>query len=297
MPTAGQLVDNIVSELHGYGNTADRVTSLAAPIAPGDTTFTVTDASGQAVGLSPGVVEIDSELLYAKTVDQATGIVTLASGFGRGYKGTTAASHATGVPVVSQPKFPRSSILKTINQVIGAVAPDIFSVQTETMTVTYPSNTYTPVVPRGLSVLDVQWQHPIGDWLPIFSYGVDPFDGKLRLGSLPSAIAIGRPLRVVWAGEPTLFSTEADDFVTVTGLPVTCSDVIELGVLARMVPGLDISRAQLTSVEQSDRSRVVPPNAGINVGKYLMSEFMDRLKNESITQRRQYPPRMRRRFS
>src|SRR5882762_9590463 len=87
---------------------------------------------------------------------------------------------------------------------------------------------------------------------------------------------LGRPLRVLYSTEPTKFASESDNY-TITGLPASATDVLTLGIVAKQVPGLDISRAQLSSVEQSDRSRVVPPSAGINAAKYLMAEFQDRL--------------------
>jgi hypothetical protein len=289
------MVDSISSLLHGWGQTQDRITSLAAGIGPTDTMFTVTAAFGQSVGISPGVVEIDQEQLYVTSVDQATGNCQLDPGFGRAYRGTIAASHVTGATVISRPKFPRKNIFDTLNEVLGAVFPDLFVPKTYTTTVIFPQNTYTIPGVRVIDILDAQWQHPLGDWYRVQSYWVDPFDATVRIGSMPG-ISIGRPLRFVYATEPLQFGTEADDFVTQTGLAITSADVISLGTAAKMVVGLDISRAQLTSVEQSDRGRVVPPNAGINVGKYLMAEYEDRLKNEAQSLRRLYKPRISRRF-
>jgi hypothetical protein len=296
MPSAGQIVDNITAQLHGWGATQDRVTSLAAPVGLTDTSITVTAAFGQSVGISPGMVEIDTEQLYVTTVDQNTGVCSLDPGFGRGYHRTTVATHVSGASVVSRPKFPRKNIFDTMNEVIGAVFPDLFVPNIYTTSVLFPQNTYT--IPGGLrtiDILDCQWQDPIGRWTRVGSYSVDPYDATVRLGSVPG-LAIGRPLRFVYATEPQLFSSESDDFVTVTGLPPSTQDVIALGATAKMVVGLDISRAQLSSVEQSDRSRVVPPNAGINVGKYLMAEYKDRLANEAQSLRRLYKPRLSRRF-
>lgn len=295
MTTAGDIVNSITAQLHGYGQTADRVTPLAAPIAIGDMSFTVTAAFGQSVGIAPGVVEIDTEQLYVQTVDASTGICTLAAGFGRGYHNTTPANHTIGTSVVSRPKFPRINIFNTMNEVVGAVFPELFVPTPFNGTVIWPNNTYTMPGARPSTVFDAQWQHPLGDWMKFNSYSVDPFDGSVRLGSFP-AEAIGRPLRFIYAAEPTLFASESDDFSGVSGLPKSSADVIALGAVAKMAPGLDISRAQLSSVEQSDRSRVVPPNAGITVGKYLMAEYMDRLQNEAKSLRRLYKPRMVRRY-
>lgn len=292
MPTCGDLISECSAQLHGWGSTQDRLTPLSVAMTPTATSFTVQFVFGQSVGITPGVVEIDAEQVYVTSVDPNTGVCQVAQGFGRGYNGTVAASHSIGAKAISRPKFPRIWLFKQLNEQLSAVYPYLFQVKTFTTTVTYPSNQYTlPFVP--LNIIDVQWQDPIGNWERCWSYSIDPFDGTFRLGD---GAMIGRPLRILYSTAPGLFTAESDDFVTVTGLPATAYDVLTLGVVAKQVPGLDISRAQLSSVEQSDRSRVVPPNSGINVGKYIMAEYKDRLKNEAQTLRTQYRSRMVRVF-
>lgn len=292
MPTAAQMIDETLALLHGYGSTQDLVTPLTSSIGPTDTTFTVDFTFGQADGITPGFVEIDSEQLYVTTVDPNTGICTVARGFGRGYSDTVATSHAAGARVISQPRFPRIWVFDQLNEILNDVFPQLFVVQKFTTTVQWPNNTYTlPTTPT--DIISVQWQDPLNRWQNLRSYTFDPYDGAFRLGTTP---LIGRPLRILYAGQPTKFSAETDDFATVTGLPASSFDVLELGVAARQVPGLDISRAQLNTVEQSDRSRVVPPNAGINAGKYLMAMYQERLVNEAKTLRTQLKPRIVRTF-
>lgn len=293
MPSAGALIDECSAQLHGWGSTQDRITPLAVTIDADDTQFTVDFTFGQAVGITPGVVEIDSELLYVTAVDAATGTCTVARGFGRGYNSTTAAAHTSGAKVVSRPKFPRIWLFKQINEIIESVYPDLFAVKTFTGVVTYPSDTYVLAGTAG-QVLDAEWQDPVGNWRKCQSYAIDPYDGTFRLGS---GAMIGRPLRILYTTEPQPFASEAGDLLTDVGLPVSCADVLTLGVVAKQVPGLDISRAQLSSVEQSDRSRVVPPSAGVNAAKYLMAEYQDRLHNEAIALRKRYPTRLVRAFA
>jgi hypothetical protein len=292
-PTCGDLISECSAQLHGWGSTQDRVTPLTANIGLFDTSFTVDFTFGQSVGITPGVVEIDSEQMYVTFVDANTGICTLANGFGRGYGSTTAATHTAGARVISRPKFPRVWLFKQINEIIGSLAPELYAVQKTTTVVTFPINSYPLNPGPALNIFDVQWQDPIGNWNHVFSYDIDAFDGNLRLGG---DVLIGRPLRIIYSTEPNQFVSESDDFVTTTGLPASCSDVLTLGVVAKQVPGLDISRAQTTSVEQSDRAKTVPPNQGINAAKYLMAEFQDRLKNEAVGLRKQYQPRMVRTF-
>lgn len=286
-PTVGEMITEIAAELHGWGGTSDRVSPLATSMSTSDLNFTVDATTGPALGISPGEVEIDSELIYVQSIDQNSNVATVASA-GRGYRGTAKAAHNPGVMVISRPRFPRYYILKTLNEVLGAVFPDLFAVNTWTGQVTYPSNTYTlPKTP--LFVIDAQWQDPVGNWQRAQSVMVDPFDGALRLGSGPW---IGRPLRVVYATEPTLFTSESDNFQTVTGLPQSCADVLMLGAISRFVVAQDLARAQITSVEQSDRARLVPPGTAENAAKWLTAIFQQRLSNEAQSLRKRYRPRL-----
>lgn len=289
MTTVKEILDGASAQLHGWGSTADRITPLTNDITDADTTFEVDFTFGQSVGITPGMVEIDSEQLYVVNVDANANTCTVANGFGRGFNGTTAAAHTAGSVVTSRPRFPRIDLFNQLNEVVGALYPQLFVVNTATLTVTSPSNRYSlsdTLTPLG--VLDAEWQDPNGNWCKCPSYTLDPRDGTFVLGGGP---LIGRPLKVLFTTAPVKFASEADNF-TVSGLPDSCVDLLKLGVVAYLTPGLDISRAQLSSVEQSDRSRVVPPNAGVNAAKYIQAEFQQRLANEAASLRRQYPPRL-----
>jgi hypothetical protein len=290
--TAGDLISEASAQLHGWGSTSDRITPLSVDLtAIATDSFTIDFAFGQAVGITPGVVEIDSELLYVTAVDATTGICTLANGFGRAYGGSTAAAHTAGSKVVSRPRFPRLWLLKQMNEIISATYPQLFVPNTYATTVKYPSDTYILPSTNGtpMTILDAQWQLPIGNWTQVGGYELDPYDATFRLRS---GAMIGRPLRIIFATRPRLFVAESDDFVIQTGLPVTATDVLTLGVVAKQVPGLDVSRAQTTTVEQQARSTTVPPFAGIKTAQYLMAEFQQRLANEATALRRQYRPRI-----
>lgn len=285
--TAGGLVTEVSRMLHGYSNTQDRITPLAKAITDSDTTFTVSFASGQSVGISTGPVEIDGEQLYVTAVDNNTGICTLADGFGRGYNSTTPTAHAAGASVASRPKFPRADIFRTMNEVIGGLYPQVHAVQTYQSVIQWPNNTYV-ISPTPEFVIDAQWRDPIGRWIACPSYVLDPFDGTFRLA--PDGM-IGQPLRVLYAAQPATFTSEADSF-TVTGLPASCADLLTIGTAARMVPTMDIARAQNTSVEASQRAQLVPQFAGVSAAKYLEAKFQDRLKNEAESLRKRYRTRL-----
>lgn len=290
MPTAGDLVTEAVTMMHGYGQTTDRVAILSAPIGPTDLSFTVDTTQGAAVGISAGIVEIDSEQILVTTVNPTTNTCTVANG-GRGYGGTTAASHAQYSRIVSQPKFPRFWIYSKMNEVIAGLYPDLFGVSTYTTTITYPQYTYTLPI-RPMRILIAEWQDPISQWHPLMAVSIDQFDGTVRLGGG----MIGRPLRFVYSVEPQQFTSETDDFVTQTLLPASTADLLPLGVAMKMAPSFDISRAQTNSIEQQARGTVVPPNSGMNLGTYLTREFKDRLQNEASALRAKYPAQIRRKM-
>lgn len=285
MTTAGDLVTSISHELHGYTSVKDRLTSLSAALTATATTFTVSDTSGQ-LGLTPGIVEIDSEQLYVSSLDTGTSTATVAS-FGRGFNGTTAVAHDSGALVVSNPTWPRADILTMLNRVLLGTWPQLFAVKTDdTNTITSPSDTYTLTDLQ--SVLDVQWKDPLNNWQRCEAWSVDPYDNTVRL---VSGGIIGRPIRFVYSAKPTAFTDETTTYSD-CGLPDSCQDLLILGTVARLVPALDIARAQINSVEQSDRSKVVPSGQALNVAKLLTAEFVNQLNIEARSLRKQYPPRI-----
>lgn len=288
---AKDLIDETIRQLHGYGQTRDRITTLTNAISPTDQSFTVDATTGVATGLNPGPVEIDSEQLYVSNVDQSANLITLMPGVGRGYDNSTPAAHVAGSVVISQPKFPRSRVMQAMNEVISSLYPDLFGVASYTTTVTIPQYTYTIPGAVPVKMLRIEWQDPIFQWRPVRSWTVDSFDGSIQIGS---GAMVGRPLRFLYTVEPVPFVSESDDFVTQTKLPAGASDLLPLGVAVRMTPSFDISRAQQNSVEQAARSTAVPPNTGINLATYLNRQFQARLANEALSLRKQYPPQIRR---
>jgi len=291
VPTCGEMITEVVQSMHGYGQTSDRTTILSGAISAADMTFPVDYVQSTAGGVTAGIVEIDSEQLMVSSVDTSLNTCTVANG-GRGWNGTTPAAHSQYTKVVSKPKFPRYIVFQAMNEVIGALYPDLFGVATYQTAATFPQYTYTIPGAHPVRMLSCEWQDPILQWHPISAVSVDTFDGTIRVGSGPWP---GRPLRFIYATEPQKFASESDDFAATTGLPESCKDVVMLGAMVKLVPSFDISRAQNTTVEGQQRSGI-PPNTGINLGTYLNRQFQQRLTNENQSLRALYPPQLRRRF-
>lgn len=296
MATCGLLLDEVLGKLESWSLDEEQATTLAAPMTAGGTTFTVTSARSVALGISSGIIEIDSELMYVSNV---SGTSVTIEPWGRGYKNTVPAAHNAGARVVSQPLFPRSKILDAVNQTLGRVFPELYAVTTYETTSTLPVRIY-PLPAGSQWLIDARWQVPNGTktWQSLKWWRVDP-GGGTQFGDGPGitvelgdAIPSGRPLAFRYASAPGLFTAEADVYKTVTGLPDSTRDVIVLGTASALVQSQELSRLQVSSVEQQNRSQLVAPSAALTSSRYLEQAFQQRLKEERQSLQRLYPPRI-----
>jgi hypothetical protein len=215
---------------------------------------------------------------------------------GRGWKGSTAQAHAQGDTVVVSPSVPRFSVSREINNHIISLYPDIYAVQTLEFT-------YDNILKRGwalpaetLAVLDVRWKNYLGNWERIRSWetenGADLTDfptGKnlrLRYG-----VPIGRPIQVVYAVNPTPLVNETDLF-SITGLELAAKDLVVLGVMARVVPNLDVARLSVEFAAAIEMATTRPQGGAINIAKYFEAKYAQRVQQERARLNRLYPARI-----
>ena len=123
MTTYNDMIEEVLINLEGFTLRQDRTTYLTAGI--GDNDLSIALASGDNIG--KGVLEIDDELLHIDSVDRSDRSAVI-SPFGRGYRGTTAASHALNTKVTFSPSFPRLSVKRAINDTIRAIYPSVYGV-------------------------------------------------------------------------------------------------------------------------------------------------------------------------
>jgi hypothetical protein len=291
--TAGDLVEETLGLLESYSLDEEQSATLSADIGSADLTFTVNDARGIATGLSPGIVEIDSELFYVSSVDDTTATV---EPWGRGYKKSTAAAHTAGSRVVSQPLFPRHLVLTALNETLNRVFPDVFAVKQTDKTVTVPVITYD--MPDDTQwILEAAWQVPNGMqyWKSCKRVRLSPTSGISGLGDITADVADcmypGAPLRFIYAASPVEFTSEADDW-SVCGLHDGMKDVIKYGAAVSPTISSELSRLQMATVEQQDRAKVVSESAALTTSRLLDQMFQQRLMEERKTLQRLYPPRV-----
>lgn len=298
MPDAARLINETLGQLQAYSEDSDQVTTLGADVGVDDLTFQVTIVRSGAMGLSAGVVEIDSELLYVSAIaDDGTATV---EPWGRGYDGTVPATHATGSRVVSSPSYPRSKVLDALNETILRVFPTIFVPKVTTLTTTVPVVTYD--LPEDAEwVLDARWQPPTGVqyWQAIrrwrMSNGGTTVSGDLGVSvDVADALVPGCPIEFTYAAKPAIFTAETKDFEEVTGLPLSMRDVVVTGASSLLVTSQELSRLQTSSIEQQNRAGLVAPSAALTSSRYLEAKFQQRLQEEQVALRRKYPIRIAR---
>lgn len=295
--TVGAMIDEVLGLLESWSLDEEQSTTLASHLTPTSTSFTVTEARGVATGISPGIIEIEQELIYCDLVSGTTATIPP---WGRGYKNTVAKAHNVGVRVVSQPTFPRAKTLDAMNQVMQRIFPTVFAVRQYESTTTAPRIVYD--VPDDLQwVLTAKWLTPTGTgyWETVDRWRVSPGGGTQDGDGLhgvtvdvADSIPAGRPIQFIYAAKPVTMVNESDDFVTVSGLNAGLRDVVTLGAASIMTVSQELSRLQVSSVEQQNRSQLVAPSAALTSSRYLEQRFQERLLEERRSLQRLYPPRI-----
>lgn len=300
--TLEQMIDEVIVNLAGYTFQQDRSTYLKTAV----TTTTSSSASplilslGSTENVGKGVIEIDEELLWVDSFDRIANTATIAP-YGRGYLGTTAATHAADTKVTVSPTFPRTAVKRAINDTIRSLGANIFAVKSTSFTFNAAQTTYAFNDLNIKNIITVSWQSigPSQEWIPIRRYDFDSTADSTAFGASAQTITIGadapmpgRTVRVVYATDPVSFTTNAQDYVTQTGLPESTRDVAILGAAYRLLSFLDPARAAQTSPQADETDSKRPYGASQSATKQLYALYAQRLQEETKAQQQNYPPRV-----
>jgi hypothetical protein len=299
--TLTDLINEVQINLAGYTYQQDRATHLTSAV----TTLTSPSTSptvlslGSTENLGKGVVEIDEELLWVDSFDRVANTATV-SPYGRGYLGTTAATHTADTKVTISPTFPRYVIKKAINDTINAAGSTIFAAKVTTFTFNAAQTTYDFDGLNIQNILTIMWQSvgPSQEWIPVRRWSWDSKADATAFGATSQTVTIGdyitpgRTVKVVYATDPEPFTTNAQDFSTQTGLPNSCKDVIVLGASYRLLTYLDPARAAQVSPQADETDSKRPYGASQTATKQLYALYTQRLNEETQRQQTLYPIRV-----
>ena len=300
--TLSNLIDEVLINLAGYTYQQERTTYLKTAV----TGTTSSSASptvlslGSTESVGKGIVEIDEELMWIDTFDRIANTATV-SPYGRGYLGTTAATHAADSKVTISPVFPRSSVKKAINDTVRSTGSSMFAVKSMTFTYEAPVTTYNIYDGYTIqNVLSIMWQSvgPSEEWIPVRRWSWDSkadataFDANAQTITIGDYITPGRTVKVIYATDAEAFTSNSEDFATQTGLPESCKDVIVLGAAYRLLTYLDPARAAQVSPQADETDSKRPFGASNTATKQLYALYTQRLKEETARQQNQYPIRV-----
>lgn len=305
MTTLSNMIDEVLINLSGYTFQQDRATHLTSAV----TTVTSSSASplvlnlGSTDSLGKGTIEIDEELMWIDSYDRVANTATV-SPYGRGYLGTTAATHLADSKVTISPTFPRYAIKRAINDTIRSLGANIFAVKSTTFTFNAAVSTYAFANLNIKNILTITWQDigPSKEWRIIRRWDLDAVANPEAFGytsadtvqtvTLGEAPISGRTVKVIYATDPNAFAANTDVYTTVTGLPESTRDVVILGAAYRLLSFLDPARASQVSPQADETDSKRPYGASQSATKQLYALYTQRLNEETKAQQQNYPPRV-----
>lgn len=299
--TLTDMINEVLINLSGYTYQQERSTHLTQAV----TTLTSPSSSptilslGSTDNVGKGILEIDEELIWVDSFDRIANTATIAP-YGRGYLGTTAATHAIDAKVSVSPIFPRYSVKRAINDTIRAMGTQLFAIKNTTFTFNAAVNTYAFNNLNIDRILRMDWQDvgPSQEWIPLRRWDFDSQADESVWGAGAQTVTIGdyvtagRTVKVTYVSQPDTLENSNDDYYSVSGLPSSSKDVVILGASYRLLSFLDPARAGQISPQADETDGKRPYNASGNATKQLYALYIQRLGEEVKAQQGQYPPRV-----
>lgn len=289
MSTAGALITRASRQL--LSGTVEERNKLAATVTSGDTSMTLSyDLGGVRAGT---VIECETELLYVWEAVPATKTITVE----RGYAGTTAASHSSGAIVTLNPRFPRAQMLDALNfelDDLSSTANGLYRVVATSLSYNGADRQINITSATNIiDIIDVRLRYLADDY-PIIR-GVR-LQRQLPTTDFASGFALvlddlvmAGTLRVTYKAPFVRASTESSDLQTDCFFPVTAEDIIEMGVVLRMMAGREIKRSFIESQGDTRRPDEVPPGASRDSVANIQRLRRERIIAEAARLKAQYP--------
>jgi hypothetical protein len=293
MTTAATIFNRASRQL--LSGTVEERNKLAASINDSATSIVLSYDLG---GHRPGsVVEVESELVYIWEAATATKTLTVE----RGYLGTTAASHSSGALTTLNPRFPRQQMLDALNAELddySSTANGLFKVTAASLS--YNGSDRQINLTSATSVIeliDVRLRYSADDYpvirgvrlqrdLPTTDFASGfaiVFDDAVQAGTL----------RVRYKSPFTRATSESSDLTSFCGLPSTCDDLAELGVIIRMTAGREVKRSFIEAQSDTRRADEVPSGAARDSTANLLRLRRERIVAEAGRLKAQYPIQFR----
>ena len=303
MTTLGEMIDEVLVNLSGYTYQQDRSTYLTAAV----TTLTSPSSSptilslGSTDSVGKGIIEVDEELMWVTSFDRIANTATIAP-YGRGYLGTTAATHAVDSKVTISPIFPRYVVKRAINDTIRAMGTQLMVIGQTTFTFNPSVTTYELTDNSGNplnieNILTMSWQDigPSQEWINVRRWTFDPKAATGTWGTDSQTVTVGdyitpgRTVKVNYIKQPGAMSSTSDVFTTATGYSETARDVAILGAAYRLLTYLDPARASQISPQADEIDAKRAFGSANSAARQIFALYQQRLKEEVQAFQGQFP--------
>jgi len=268
---------------------------LATSINSSDTSVVTSYDLG---GLRSGsVFEIESELFYVWEASSASKTLTVE----RGYAGSTAASHTAGAVVTMNPRFPRAQMFDALNSDIddlSSTTNGLFRVVTVDLDYN-GADRQIDITGSGtiLDLIDVRLRYMSDDHPVIrtcrIQTGLPTADFSSGNTLVFDEPVMAGTYRVRYKAPFTRASSESSDLTTNCFIPATCDDILEMGVLLRMMAGREIKRNFIEAQGETRRPDEVPPGAVRDSIANIQRLRRERIIAESGRLKAQFPIKFR----
>lgn len=289
MSTASALLDRVNRQL--LSGTIEERNKLSATVDSDDTSFVM---SYDLAGLRAGTVfEIDSELVYIWEAVSGSKTLTVE----RGYMGTTAASHTAGAVITLNPRFPKAQMLEALNQDIDDLSSPLNGLfRVVTASIDYNGSDRQTDLTGATSVIDlidVRLRYLDSDY-PVIR--ATRLQRDLPTADFPSGFAIvfdesvmAGSLRVRYKAPFSRVSALTDSLQSVANVSTTMEDILELGVMSRVLSVREVKRNFIESQGDTRRSDEVGAGAMRDSFSNILRLRRDRIIAEAAKLARQYP--------
>jgi len=289
MSTAGALLNRVSRQL--LSGTIEERNKLATTVTSSDTSIVMSyDLNALRAG---GVFEIGSELIYIWAADTATKTLTVQ----RGYADTTAAAHTAGDIATLNPRFPQQQMLDALNQDIDDLSSPLnglYRVVSVSLTHNGVSRQIDLVGATSvIDLIDVRLRYLSTDY-PVLrgtrlSRGLPTSDFPSGYTVTFDELSMAGTLTVRYKAPFVRATTTTSDVQTTCLIPQTMEDILEMGVMARMLSVREVKRNFIESQGDTRRSDEVPAGSMSNSFTNISRLRRDRIIAEAARLARQYP--------
>lgn len=288
MSTFTQLVNDVLQSLHGYGLSQDRAAHLIAAADADGLTMTLSNVSN----FEQGLAEIESELVFIESVDDASGVITI-SPDGRGYYGTTAAAHAINKRITMAPTWSRQRVVQALNEAIVGTHPMLFGVASTTFTFSPAVNTYElPAECERVIRVTADTIGPTKEQITLNRYSFNSAAPTATFATgntitLEKGAFPGRGITVTYAKQPTEL-VEGDDF-TECGLRESAKVAIKYAACSNLVAWMDTARLPVHTTQADSADGFNPAGRATDISTKLYQRYLIELESERRRQAQAYP--------